>query len=98
MQKLQHLTFCRLQQYNHCRHCNLDFWLQTVQWAWHFKTATMDNKVNAPDQDRRLDVQKNAAAILEAFNVHMEMVNKPDKNTKTEKENKITDILKKVKH
>jgi hypothetical protein len=58
----------------------------------------MDNKVNAPDQNRRLDVQKNAAAILEAFNVHMEMVNKPDKNTKTEKENKITDILKKVKH
>lgn len=58
----------------------------------------MDSKVNAPDQDRRLDVQKNAAVILEAFSVHMEMVNKPDKSTKTEKENKIINILKKVKH
>ena len=58
----------------------------------------MDSKVNAPDQDRRLDVQKNATVILEAFSVHMEMVNKPDKSTKTEKENKIINILKKVKH
>ena len=58
----------------------------------------MDNKVNAPDQDRRLDVQNNAAVILEAFNVHMEMVNKPDKNKKTEKEKQITNILKKIKH
>ena len=58
----------------------------------------MDNKVNAPDQDRRLDVQKNAAMILEAFKVHMELVNKPDKNTKTEKEKQINNILKEVKH